>query len=51
VAEELQAIYGEPAPNLLYWRNAIVEVIDDLVRHPTERPAQPDELSETSLHS
>jgi len=30
VAEELQEICGEPTPNLLYWRNEIVEVIDEL---------------------
>ena len=29
-AEELQEIYGEPTPNLLYWRNEIIEVIDEL---------------------
>ena len=25
MAEELHIIYGEPTPNLLYWRNEIVE--------------------------
>jgi hypothetical protein len=30
MAEELQKIYGEPTPNLLYWRNEIVAVIDEL---------------------
>jgi hypothetical protein len=30
MAEELQKIYGEPTPNLLYWRNEIIAVIDEL---------------------
>ena len=30
MAEELHAIYGEPTPNLLYWRNEIVEAIEEL---------------------
>jgi hypothetical protein len=30
MAEELEKIYGEPTPNLLYWRNEIVEVVEKL---------------------
>jgi hypothetical protein len=30
LADELQEIYGEPTPNLLHWRNEILEVIDEL---------------------
>jgi hypothetical protein len=30
MAEELHVIYGEPTPNLLYWRNEIVEAIEEL---------------------
>jgi hypothetical protein len=30
MADELHAIYGEPTPNLLYWRNEIVEAIEEL---------------------
>ncbi len=30
MAGELQAIYGEPTPNLLHWRNEIVEVVEEL---------------------
>ena len=30
MAEELEEIYGEPTPNLLYWRNEIVEVVEKL---------------------
>ncbi len=30
MAEELETIYGEPTPNLLYWRNEIVEVAETL---------------------
>jgi hypothetical protein len=45
MAEELHIIYGEPTPNLLYWRNEIVEALEELsasgrasadVQHPTE---------------
>jgi hypothetical protein len=30
LADELQEIYGEPTPNLLYWRKEIVEVVEEL---------------------
>jgi hypothetical protein len=30
MADELHAIYGEPTLNLLYWRNEIVEAIEEL---------------------
>jgi hypothetical protein len=30
LADELQEIYGEPTPNLLYWRNEILEAIEEL---------------------
>lgn len=30
VADELKDSYGEPTPNLLYWRKEIIEVIDEL---------------------
>jgi hypothetical protein len=30
MAAELEKIYGEPTPNLLYWRNEIIETIDQL---------------------
>jgi hypothetical protein len=30
MAEELHAIYGEPTPNLLHWRNEIVEAVEEL---------------------
>jgi hypothetical protein len=43
MAEELQAIYGEPTPTLLYWRNEIVEVIDDL--SDTAQNAPPSRMS------
>jgi hypothetical protein len=30
LADELEEIYGEPTPNLLYWRNEILESIEEL---------------------
>jgi hypothetical protein len=30
MADGLHTIYGEPTPNLLYWRNEIVEAIEEL---------------------
>ncbi len=30
MADELEKIYGEPTPNLLYWRNDITEVVEKL---------------------
>jgi hypothetical protein len=30
LADELGEIYGEPTPNLLYWRNEILESIEEL---------------------
>ncbi len=30
MAEELEKIYGEPVPNLLYWRSEIIEVVEKL---------------------
>lgn len=41
VADELQAIYGEPTPNLLYWRNEIVEVIEELSNAAQNAPPSP----------
>jgi hypothetical protein len=43
MAEELQDIYGEPTPNLQYWRNEIIEVIDELSAGttPTRPAAEP----------
>ena len=45
MADELHAIYGEPTPNLLYWRNEIVEVIEELSAGDRTRaaPEQPEE--------
>jgi hypothetical protein len=45
MADELHAIYGEPTPNLLYWRNEIVEAIEELsagaqARAATEQAAE-----------
>lgn len=45
MAEELHAIYGEPTPNLLYWRNEIVEAVEELsasdqASGPAERPGE-----------
>jgi hypothetical protein len=41
MADELHAIYGEPTPNLLYWRNEIVEAIEELTAGTSvERPEQ-----------
>jgi hypothetical protein len=31
LADELQEIFREPTPNLLYWRREILEVIDELM--------------------
>jgi hypothetical protein len=31
LASELEKAYGAPAPNLVYWRNELVEVIDELL--------------------
>jgi hypothetical protein len=30
LADELKEIYGEPTPNLLYWRKEIIEVVEEL---------------------
>jgi hypothetical protein len=30
LADELGEIYGEPTPNLLYWRREILEVVEEL---------------------
>jgi hypothetical protein len=32
LADELENIYGGPVVNLLYWRNEIIEAIDELNR-------------------
>ena len=32
LADELQKLYGEPTPNLLYWRKEIIEVIDEMTK-------------------
>jgi hypothetical protein len=45
MADELHAIYGEPTPNLLYWRNEIVEAIEELsagapARAAVEQPGE-----------
>jgi hypothetical protein len=41
MAEELQAIYGEPTLNLLYWRNEIIEVIGELSADAQNAPPSP----------
>ncbi len=30
IADELEKIYGEPTPNLLYWRTEILEAVEQL---------------------
>ncbi|HME02964.1 MAG TPA: hypothetical protein VKG38_08015 [Solirubrobacteraceae bacterium] len=30
LADELERLYGEPTPNLLYWRSEIIEVAEEL---------------------
>jgi hypothetical protein len=39
LADELEKLYGEPTPNLLYWREEVIEVADKLRGHT---PASPD---------
>ena len=41
LAEELERIYGEPTPNLLYWRQEIIEVADGLQGTPAPAPPNP----------
>ncbi len=41
LADELEKVLGEPAPNLLYWRQEIIEVADGL----QHRPPQPESSS------
>jgi hypothetical protein len=30
LAEELMKLYGEPTPNLLYWRQELLDVVDEM---------------------
>lgn len=51
MADELQEIYGEPTPNLLYWRGEILEAIEELTgasvgveRRPVPKATSEEEL-------
>lgn len=41
MADELEKIYGEPTPNLLYWRNEIIEVVEALRAGASTAPDPP----------
>jgi hypothetical protein len=41
MADELEKIYGEPTPNLLYWRNEIIEVVEKLRADASATPNSP----------
>jgi len=42
LADELEKIYGEPTPNLLYWRQEIIDVADGLQRRPDATAQEPE---------
>lgn len=42
LADELEKIYGEPTPNLLYWRQELIDVADILQRRSAAAPHEPD---------
>ena len=41
LADELERIYGEPTPNLLYWRQEIIDVAERLQRQGAPPPDEP----------
>jgi hypothetical protein len=45
MADELEKIYGEPTPNLLYWRNEIIEVVEKLRADASATPRSPGSTS------
>ena len=45
MADELEKIYGEQTPNLLYWRNEIIEVVEKLRADASATPRSPGSTS------
>lgn len=45
LADELEKIYGEPTPNLLYWRRELIDVAEKLQRQAPAAPEKPGSAS------